>query len=129
MYKVLGLLIILLSSNACKQINEFDAETAAKEYCDCLERNNASKDYLNARIICEGEQISKNKYFRAFYIEAHYGRYLFLQQPSFADSVAKFHLQFANTLQDYCCKISIEGCDTSNLMYKARKLADTISLK
>lgn len=115
MLKIASFLVVVVTICGCNSANEFDAKNAAKDYCDCLKRNNVSKNKKEARMICESEQVLKNRYFRAFYIEAIYGNYLPQFPRTFTDSVANFHLEFANALRDNCCNDAFENCKTDSL--------------
>ncbi len=109
--------------------NEFDSTSYAKKYCECLNKENVESNFFDARVKCDGELLSSNKYFRFYYIESYYGRYAFMFSESFRDSVAEFNLQFNRYIEKNCCKIAIEGCDEKDSMQIKRKLLDSISYK
>jgi len=73
--QVLSIMLITHFLTSCKN-RSFDAKSLAAEYCNCMEENHASKDYYNARIICDSRMNLKNQYFKMYSIEALHGRYM-----------------------------------------------------
>lgn len=104
----LSIIVFLVS---CKY-SEFDATYAAKQYCNCLQsEREAGKDFFDARTKCDGELMSKNRFFRLDYIGFYHMNYMFLLPDELEDSVAKFHFEFYDYVEKHCCKVGVLGCD------------------
>jgi hypothetical protein len=73
------------------------AEKAGEEFCNCMQKHGAPKEYDYALAICEGEAIKKYPFLRLFYIN--------LDKPYLKDDVTReqFYKHFANfgEFQDY----------------------------
>lgn len=80
----------------------FDADAMANEYCECMEKNGAHKDYYNARVICDSKFVLENKFFRIDYIDALYGRYMGTLSKEAQDSVNKFNHEFFMKVSEQC---------------------------
>jgi hypothetical protein len=117
----LPIFILYISFASCRH-KDTSPDFFAKQYCECLERNDAEKDFFDARVKCDGELISQSNLFRIIYIENTYGRYMFLLPDDIRDSAVKFNHRFNAYLEKNCCKIAFEGCNTEDSMQIKRKL-------
>lgn len=45
-------------------VDQNDPHQAARDYCQCLKKHNALKDYATALVICEGKMVEKYRYYR-----------------------------------------------------------------
>lgn len=124
--KLFVLSLLVLAS--CKH-DELDGKYYGKKYCDCMQENIKTYDFLQARTICDGELIKENRLFRIVYIEENYGRYMTFLPKSTKDSVVAFNHEFLNFLEGYCCKEAVMGCDKSDSLQLKRKSLDTIQFK
>ena len=98
----LGLFIFVILSS-CK--NDYDAKSAAGEYCKCMAANDAPKQYLYAATICDAELIKKNRYYRIDHIEFRYDKDSYSRySQATIDSVKKFNLEFLGYIHEDCCQ-------------------------
>lgn len=120
--KFLSILLLIVISS-CKH-NEFDAPYYAKKYCICMEKNKRIYDVFQAQAICDADLQKSNKYFRTFYIEDNYGRYMMFLPQGFKDSVVRFRYEFLNHLEMKCCKEAVLNCDESDSLQIKRNAID-----
>lgn len=101
---LLWLFGICLSCLVSCKYNHFDAESAAVEYCECMEKNGSPKLYEYATAICDAELIKKNRYYRLLTIDLA-SEYLSKSVSSGAvDSTQKFALRFTQKQNQICCR-------------------------
>ena len=92
---------------------DFNAESAAEEYCDCMKENNSPVHYEYATAICNAELIKKNRYYRLLTIDLA-SEYLAKKVSSAAvDSTQKFALRFDQKLRATCCRAVLFCPDNS----------------
>ena len=99
--KTICILLIAYNCVSCNS-NSFNAKSLAAEYCNCMEKNHANIDYYNARVICDSRMVLKNRYFKLYFIEAFYGRYMGTLDKSARDSVYKFNESFDDYIYMHC---------------------------
>lgn len=112
-YYYLSLIVALIGCGNSTKSPEY----YAKEYCDCMEKNNAHKDYYNARIICDSKLIQQNVFFRITFVEALYG-------PRYITHYSKDTLEYAHELKrdfyrylEKNCPSSLPYSDSTNINY------------
>lgn len=109
--------------------NEFNAEDAAKKYCECVQQQRASgKDFFDGRTKCDGMLLSENKFFRINYMDLNFStrRYTLFLPQSLMDSVAKFNSNFNKYLETHCCKEAFIGCDEDDSLQIKMKALDSL---
>jgi hypothetical protein len=98
---ILGFVSIILISATCKR-NEFDPEGAAKQYCDCMNKNGSPKSYVIAKANCDLELASKNKFYKIYWIEMNYRHYTETLPQSLVDSSTMFVMRMDDYFNKYC---------------------------
>jgi hypothetical protein len=102
-------LFILLALSLCSCYRN-KPEEAAKEYCDCLQKqydNNINEK--DAWGNCDSIMATRYKEFYTYYFDKKAG------SPEW-DSAAIFHNEVTRLRLRYCCKL-IGNCDTANTNY------------
>lgn len=125
----ISITLIIFFLMGCKH-DEFDAKYAARQYCDCLQKERGvGKDFFDARAKCDGELLVNNRFFRIDYIGLFHGNYMILLSDKLKDSIAKFHFDFYGYVENHCCKEGLIGCDKDDSLQIKMKKIDTIYTK
>lgn len=124
-------LFVALLFSSCKH-DEFDAEYAARQYCNCLQREReVEKDFFEARTTCDGEQLVNNRFFRLDYMNMNieYRNYMLFVSQGLGDSLADFHMKFYDYVLKHCCKEGVMGCDKGDSLQSKMRAIDSIYRK
>lgn len=49
--------------------DQYSAEKAAQDYCECMKANGSPEQYKYAFTVCEGEMVKKYHYYKLFYVD------------------------------------------------------------
>lgn len=99
------LYIMLVSCRNKTSLKEItDPEEFASKYCDCMEQNGGSKDFLNALKVCDNEFIHKNRLFRLYKTDLVYLATAKKLSYETKDSVFKFMRAVDSCTRSKCCE-------------------------
>jgi hypothetical protein len=73
---IVAIVILSTALSSCENRERFkqiaDPKEFAQKYCDCMEKNGASKDFLYALAVCQGEFVQRNRLYRIYKTDLQY---------------------------------------------------------
>lgn len=105
--------LFVLSLASCD--NEYDAEKAAKSFCECMKSNNATKEFNKASDICFDKHIAVNRYFKLWNVDMRDRELDKKVSDETRDSVKLFFDRFTDYTNAHCCKEVFACPDSTDL--------------
>ena len=105
--KKLILIIPLFVLGCSNKKNDQSPQAAAREYCDCMKRNGASKDYLYALTVCDGELVQKYRLYRLKRIDIRYYKTNRKLSVKTIDSIGAFSNAMDAYTHEHCCDMAL----------------------
>jgi len=104
------MVLFLLSIWSCSAKKAPDiAQSAAKDYCECMTKNNVKADFKNADIICEKQLINKYELVRILMVNIQYNKNADTISDETRRRAAKLSLDLQFAIEKNCCAVAW-GC-------------------
>lgn len=112
-FKVSFAFLIILAFSSCKTNTDEDPETVARNFCECMKKNNAPKDYLYALTVCDGRFVKESRFYRIYRVDIRFGEPDRKVSRASEDSAYQFIKVFHEYTEKKCCDLTLECADDS----------------